>query len=981
MLYYNIRLYTLIDSSTSLTNLLFCTIIYCRFCHDSETHGCPLGNKIPEWNQLVYEGKWKTALDRLLDTNNFPEFTGRICPAPCEGSCVLGIIESPVTIKNIEVSIIDHAWEQGWMKASPPKERTKYKIAVIGSGPAGLAAADQLNKVGHNITVYERADRIGGLLMYGVPNMKLDKQHVVDRRVDLMREEGIKFITNANVGTDSEYTTDSLKSQYDAIILAMGATKPRDLPIPGRELKGVHYAMDFLTGSTSSLLTNKQSNPFDHINAKDKRVIVIGGGDTGNDCISAGSLVALSSGISIPIEHITPLRDSVLGWQSGGSTSSGLLPAAVIGFADKGTKPCISLTLADCRKLICTPDHRILRSDGEWIAASDLVVGVDSVSVGVEYPMYLPDYAEQWSRSYHGFTLRVDTADNMIKSIAFSRLLGLLDTDGFMHKYGTRNNTYESGVVVGHLSDVDSVVADIKLLTQTTVSPLLRSNSLGNTWYIKMPSDLTRAFIACGITVNARVNQPPTYPNFIMDPHCPVALVRAYLSGLFGGDGGAPSLATGHNGNNAVPRNAQYVVEEITPISLTITKTAELIPAVQQYYDTMTQLFNKCGVSTVVVQANPSNSRSVVVDGEVFSGDGKQTLQLYCRDYLAFYKQISFGYSLHKQQRLAAIASYSAMKDTMARQFALTSFTYMPNDLAPTAKCTGSDIMRIDDWIKTIGAYEYFRDEDESEKITASEIVYDDSEVASEDGYSTPTPKKHKVALGVTRDRLSVFSMKVVEIKNVDDTPVFDLAVVEGINSFMANGIVVHNCLGTAIRMGATSVCNFELLPQPPETRGAGNPWPQWPRIFRVDYGHEEATVKQGKDPRQYSILSKRFIGNDNGTLTGVETVEIQWDKNENSEWTMSEVEGSNKIWDADLVFLAMGFTGVETDITSGLQVDLDNRGNVRADRASYRTSQARIFAAGDCRRGQSLVVHAIAEGRQAAREVDRYLNKYTYLP
>jgi len=247
------------------------------FCHQ----GCPLGNIIPDWNDLVYRDRWKEALQRLLATNNFPEFTGRICPAPCEGSCVLGINSDPVTIKNIEVTIIDRAFKEGIIKASPPAVRTGKRVAVVGSGPAGLAAAAQLNQAGHWVTVLERADRVGGLLRYGIPEFKMEKR-VVQRRLDIMLEEGIKFRTGANVGVN--VSVDELKHDFDAILLAGGATAPRDLPVPGRELDGIYFAMQYLT------LQNKRCEgdtiaDSDFISAKDKNVVIIGGGDTGADCL------------------------------------------------------------------------------------------------------------------------------------------------------------------------------------------------------------------------------------------------------------------------------------------------------------------------------------------------------------------------------------------------------------------------------------------------------------------------------------------------------------------------------------------------------------------------------------------------------------------------------------------------------------------------------------------------------------------------
>ena len=254
------------------------------FCHNGTlisgmASGCPINNLIPEWNDLVYRGLWREALDRLHKTNNFPEFTGRVCPAPCEGSCVLGINAPPVTIKNIECTIIDKGWEEGWVKPEAPKKRTGKKVAVVGSGPAGLSAAAQLNRAGHWVTVFERADRPGGLLMYGIPNMKLDKEKVVRRRLRQMEKEGVAFRCNCEVGKD--VTSQQLMDEFDAIVVCTGATKPRDLPIEGRSLKGVHFAMEFLHGNTKALL-DKSAPP---ISAEGKDVVIIGGGDTGTDCV------------------------------------------------------------------------------------------------------------------------------------------------------------------------------------------------------------------------------------------------------------------------------------------------------------------------------------------------------------------------------------------------------------------------------------------------------------------------------------------------------------------------------------------------------------------------------------------------------------------------------------------------------------------------------------------------------------------------
>jgi glutamate synthase (NADPH/NADH) small chain len=256
------------------------------FCHTGKlisgmASGCPINNLIPEWNDLVYRGLWHEALDRLHRTNNFPEFTGRVCPAPCEGSCVLGITDPPVTIKNIECTIIDRGWEEGWVVPEAPASRTGKKVAVIGSGPAGLSAAAQLNRAGHLVSVYERADRPGGLLMYGIPNMKLDKQEVVERRIRVMREGGIKFLCNANVGDNVE--PQIFLKEFDATVLCTGATQPRDLPIEGRKLNGVHFAMEYLTANTQAVLAGRPDGA--SIHAKGRDVVVIGGGDTGTDCV------------------------------------------------------------------------------------------------------------------------------------------------------------------------------------------------------------------------------------------------------------------------------------------------------------------------------------------------------------------------------------------------------------------------------------------------------------------------------------------------------------------------------------------------------------------------------------------------------------------------------------------------------------------------------------------------------------------------
>ncbi|MBI1902977.1 MAG: glutamate synthase subunit beta [Planctomycetia bacterium] len=438
-----------------------CGVPFCQ----SDT-GCPIDNLIPEWNDLVYQGRWREALDRLHQTNNFPEFTGRVCPAPCEGACVLGIISPPVTIKNIECAIVDRGFEHGWVEPQAPARRTGKRVAVVGSGPAGLAAAAQLNQAGHLVTVYERDDRIGGLLMYGIPNMKLDKQ-IVERRLNLMRAEGVEFVAKAHVGVNVD--AKKLYNEHDALLLACGATQPRDLPTPGRGLSGIYFAMEFLLKNTKSFLDSGLADG-QYISAKDRDVIVIGGGDTGTDCI------------------------------------------------------------------------------------------------------------------------------------------------------------------------------------------------------------------------------------------------------------------------------------------------------------------------------------------------------------------------------------------------------------------------------------------------------------------------------------------------------------------------------GTSMRHGCKSLINFELLPQPPAERAQDNPWPQWPRIYRLDYGHAEVKAKFGRDPREYSILSKQFVGDESGRVSGIATVRVEW-KTVDGKLQMQEIAGTEQVWKADLVLLAMGFLGPEATLADKLGLARDPRSNFQADYGKFATSVPRVFAAGDCRRGQSLVVWAINEGREAAREIDRFLMGGTALP
>lgn len=266
--------------------------------------GCPINNLIPEWNDLIYSGNWKQAYSRLHKTNNFPEFTGRVCPALCEAACTCGINTDPVTIKENEMAVIEYAYESGFVKPNIPKVRTGKKIAVIGSGPSGLAAADQLNSRGHDVTVFEREDRIGGLLMYGIPNMKLEK-HVIDRKVNLMKEEGVKFVTGADIGKNTD--AKKILKEFDRVILACGASNPRDIAVPGRESKGICFAVDFLKSTTKSLL-DEHLKDGSYISAKGKNVLVIGGGDTGNDCV--GTSIRHGAKSVIQLEMMPKLPDS-----------------------------------------------------------------------------------------------------------------------------------------------------------------------------------------------------------------------------------------------------------------------------------------------------------------------------------------------------------------------------------------------------------------------------------------------------------------------------------------------------------------------------------------------------------------------------------------------------------------------------------------------------------------------------------------------
>lgn len=357
--------------------------------------GCPLNNLIPEWNDLLYMGNWKEAFLRLKKTSSFPEFTSRVCPALCEAACTCGLNGSSVTTKENEYAIIEYAYENGFAAANPPKVRTGKRVAVIGSGPAGLAAADQLNKRGHSVTVYERSDRVGGLLMYGIPNMKLEK-HIIDRKINIMKEEGIEFITGVNVGVD--ISAEKITAEYDSVILACGASNPRDINVPGRDAKGIMFAVDFLTETTKSLLnSNLQDDNF--TSAKDKNVIVIGGGDTGNDCV--GTSVRHGAKSILQLEMMPKLPDTRTEnnpwpeWPRVCKTDYGQEEAiAVFGHDPRVYQTTVKEFIADefgnvCKavliKLAFSPDPETGRMKMSQVEGSEYVVDVDLVLIAAGF--------------------------------------------------------------------------------------------------------------------------------------------------------------------------------------------------------------------------------------------------------------------------------------------------------------------------------------------------------------------------------------------------------------------------------------------------------------------------------------------------------------------------------------------------------------------------------------------------------------------
>jgi glutamate synthase (NADPH/NADH) small chain len=369
------------------------------FCHTGllikgAASGCPINNLIPEWNELIYKGLWKEALARLLKTNNFPEFTGRVCPAPCEGACTVGMHDPQITIKNNECYIIDKAFEEGWIKPEPPISRTGKRVAVVGSGPSGLACAAQLNKVGHEVTVYERADRPGGLLMYGIPNMKLEKS-VVLRRVKLMEDEGIHFITGVEVGVD--IPTEKLIKDFDAVVLCGGATRPRDLPIEGRCLEGIHFAIEFLGSNTRTLLDEGKTNVSGKeragaaqsapITAKGKHVLVIGGGDTGTDCV----------GTSIRHGAISVSQIEIMPRPSETRTAGNPWPEwPFVLKTDYGQEEAIALTGKDPRTWLTTAKRFVGDENGHVKEVHTVSVSWNKDASGRLMPVEVPGSEKVW---------------------------------------------------------------------------------------------------------------------------------------------------------------------------------------------------------------------------------------------------------------------------------------------------------------------------------------------------------------------------------------------------------------------------------------------------------------------------------------------------------------------------------------------------------------------------------------------------------
>ena len=533
-------------------------------------------------------------------------------------------------------------------------------------------------------------------------------------------------------------------------------------------------------------------------------------------CISVGTPVALSNGISMLIEDVKQ-HDYVLGWQADDIdiSKSGLTSAAVEVSVNNGVRACKRITLADGRTLVCTPDHLLLiyqhsNQSHEWVPAGQCTVGV-SLAVGVQYPIYTPDTTVTWQRTYNNFTLSVNSVNSMMRSIAFCRLLGLVDSDGKIATLIRENDQYNACVYLDHMLDVEAVLADIHLLTGQSPKPYLATTVLDTTWSVNLPLPLGRAFARCNILLGKRVDQAPRYPEFITADDCPPILIRAYLSGLFGGNGVSPSLSTDTAGLNGAATEDKFHNEYIKPIRFWWFKTTQHMTVLREYYEQMRQLLHRCGVPmehTGVEKASANACDINISDGCIVSSGGKHSLTMYIDDHVGFYKLISFAYSVHKQQRLAAVASYYTMKQTIQQQCEtvvddainteivgsnISKFQQPCDNLRRTHMQykPKTDVPRVDEWLKTIKAYEYFKDGDTEHKHhKIIELIHNDIPTIDMTCHN-----KSKI-YAVTREqhRLPTFVLSIVDIRDAPDTQVFDLTIQQDVSSFTANGVVVHNC-------------------------------------------------------------------------------------------------------------------------------------------------------------------------------------------
>ena len=595
-------------------------------------------------------------------------------------------------------------------------------------------------------------------------------------------------------------------------------------------------------------------------------------------CIAAGSLVSMSDGRSLPIEDV-PVGSSVLSWEDGGARS-GLAPAVVLNKASKGSRPCYQVTLQDGRRLMATAEHRLLTREGQWVEVQQLSVG-DRLMVGVEYPLYPTLLSSTWSRRYGGFTLTVATTKAVQRAVAFSRLLGLLETDGYTSR---TKHSIKTMVYLGHPLDVQTVTDDIYLLTGLRKDCITYSTGLGTTYGINVPVQLSAAFLATGILTGKRVDQAPVWPAYIIDPACPTVLVRAYLAGLYSGDGHSPCLTKNTSSKAGGGPKIEY--ESVEPIGFSWTKTERHAAALRAHFEQLRRLLIGCGVAAdkVLVEASSKAQCDVVLSsGERLGGRGKQSLSINVHDHAGFYRAIGFTVNVHKQQRLAAVASYASYRDNISAQFSaimrrlaqlraespqLTQVAahrraaqelqqsehvlhpYYSTDIVVkrlnhfvrTGVTTVNSfdyaqVPRVGDYLQQIGAHGYFRGEEEAAGAQATQSIRglidaqqqqqqeaqheeegeeeqeegeDEEEEAADyrENVAPPSsqqqsssggeepPTKRLRAYGVTRaqDRLPVFHLGVVDVRLKGDAEVYDLAVAPPGHSFMANGVVAHNC-------------------------------------------------------------------------------------------------------------------------------------------------------------------------------------------